>query len=54
VRQIIDDALAEAEDFVALARQHHLDGDTQAAEASVLAAVVTLEQMLPAPAAEEI
>jgi hypothetical protein len=48
------DAVSEAEDFIALARQHQTDGDTQEAEAKVAAAVYTLEQLLPPPEPETI
>ena len=42
-----DDALSEAEDFIAFARQYQADGEVDEAEVSVTAAVSTLEQLLP-------
>jgi hypothetical protein len=41
-----DDVLSDAEDFIALARQHQTDGDAEEAEVNVAAAVSTLEWLL--------
>jgi hypothetical protein len=41
-----DEVLSDAEDFIALARQHQTDGDAEEAEVNVAAAVSTLEQLL--------
>jgi hypothetical protein len=41
------DALSEAQEFIALAGQHQTDGEPQEAEVNVAAAVSALEQLLP-------
>ena len=40
------DALSEAEDFIALARQHEADGEAEEAEVNIAAAVSALERLL--------
>jgi hypothetical protein len=51
-RHDFHDALSEAQEFIALARQYREDGDDQEAEANVVAAVATLERLLPDPERE--
>ncbi len=41
-----DDVLSDAEDFIALARQHQTDGDAEEAEVNIAAAVSALERLL--------
>jgi hypothetical protein len=41
------DAVSEAQDFIAVAGQYQTDGDKQEAEANIAAAVSVLEQLLP-------
>lgn len=47
-----EDTVAEAQDFLSEACQRRADGDRDEAAVSVLAAVITLEQILSLPASE--